>query len=136
MRIRAGDWPFLALAFAGLLGASGVAIGAWAAHGIAVDFGEHAARLFRTAVPWQMWHALALAMVAVWRIADSRAPGLWTALAAAGFAVGSILFCGALYASAIAPAGPLRYLAPFGGLFLIAAWLALAAAGVLRLARR
>lgn len=115
-------WPWLVLLFAGLLGVSGVAIGAWAAHGADASVGSRGADLIRTALPWQMWHAPSLAMLGVWALADAAAPRRWLAAIAAMMAGGTVLFCGGVYISALAPASPLRGAAPIGGTMLMLAW--------------
>jgi len=136
MSERKPRWPFVALGGAGLLGASGVALGAWSAHSLDAAVGTQAAALVRTALPWQMWHALALVAVALWRLSDPASPRRSLGMIALLFAAGTALFCGALYANAFAIAGPWRHLAPIGGFTLIGAWLLLALAAILRLGSR
>jgi uncharacterized membrane protein YgdD (TMEM256/DUF423 family) len=122
-------WPYFALAFAGLAGAAGVALGAWSAHGL----GGRAADLVRTALPWHMWHVLTLVAVAIWRIVDSATAPRTLAIAAALLVAGMVMFCGALYASAFGWRLPFSGVAPAGGLALIAGWLAVALAAAMRL---
>lgn len=124
-----GGWPLWAIAVAGLAGALGVGLGAWSAHGLS----GRSAELVRTAVPWQMWHVLALLAVALWRQLDGGVPPRVLGAAALLFLAGLLLFCGSLYANALGwrfvPPG----LAPIGGLALIGGWLAVALAAALRL---
>ena len=108
------------LALAGLNGLLGVALGAYAAHGLSatperVDF-------FRTAVSYQMWHALALLGVALLR---ARAPSLVADAAGVLFLAGIVLFSGSLYAIGFTGAAPVRMAAPIGGVALMAGWAAL-----------
>jgi uncharacterized membrane protein YgdD (TMEM256/DUF423 family) len=114
------------LILAGALGASAVALGAWAAHGLEASHGRRAVELVDTAVRYQLVHALA-ACVAV-ALAWPR-PSRWLSIAAWLFVIGATLFCGALHLLAFGGPRWLGMVAPLGGLALIAAWLALAWAG-------
>ena len=128
-----GGWPLWAISVAGLAGALGVGLGAWAAHGAGGLFGSRAAELVRTALPWHMWHVLALLAVALWRQLDGGGPPRVLAAAALLFFAGLLLFCGSLYASAFGLHFVPQGLAPIGGLALIGGWLAVALAAALRL---
>jgi uncharacterized membrane protein YgdD (TMEM256/DUF423 family) len=116
------------LAAAALNGAFAVAMGAYAAHGLAA-----ADPITRdwvgTAVRYQMWHALALLGVAALM---GRAPAAgWLLIAsAAAFLAGIVLFSGSLYLLALAGWRSAAAVTPFGGLVLILGWLALAGYGV------
>ncbi len=110
----------------GLLGAAAVAMAAVAAHGLAGRYDPAAIQQVRSAVQIQGWHALALLAVGVW----SRRGG-WPAQAAGyAFVFGTVLFCGAVYALALAGLH-LGGVAPAGGLLLIAGWLLLAGSAVI-----
>lgn len=115
------------IVLAGLNGGAAVAAGAFAAHGFGAD-GAQAAALVERASDYQMFHALALGLVAV---LAGRDPGgvwrWWLHGAGAFFLAGIGLFCGALYANA-AGLG-LGAMAPFGGTAFVVGWLALAVAG-------
>lgn len=111
-----------------------IGIGAlWAAIGVALGaFGAHALKdelvaadqldNWRTAVRYQMWHALAL--VAYGTLAERRQLAAYVGWA---FLVGSFLFSGSIYCLArdvLRPVmGPLT---PIGGALLISAWVTLA----------
>lgn len=103
----------LAVGAAGLYGASGVALGAAAAHLRGLDAAQ--AALLRQGVEMALWHALALL--------GAAAVGRGTAgrLAAWGFLVGTPLFCVPVAALAFGAGGLVR-LAPLGGTLLIASW--------------
>src|SRR3954451_6719256 len=119
----AGLW----LAVAALNGGIAVATGAYASHGLS---DPRMIELFRIAGQYQMWHALALAGVAVLaRLEVVAAPRL---LGVAGwmFLAGIVLFCGSLYLLAIQGPSPLGAVAPVGGISFMAGWVALAAVGV------
>jgi uncharacterized membrane protein YgdD (TMEM256/DUF423 family) len=100
---------------AALMGASGVALAAAAAH---VDGGEFA----RTASMFLILHAAALVAVSAHRA------GLWPAVAGLALAAGAILFSADLSARAFLGARLFPYAAPIGGSTMIVAWLALALA--------
>ena len=105
------------LALAAVNGLLGVALGAWGAHGLAAP--PERVEAFRTAVTYQMWHALALLGVAILR---ARGPGLALDAAGALFLAGIVLFSGSLYAVGVSGAAPVRMAAPVGGLALMAGW--------------
>jgi uncharacterized membrane protein YgdD (TMEM256/DUF423 family) len=121
------------------LGALGVALGAYGAHGLEKQLaawgyvGEDLAKRLanhETAVRYQMWHALAIVLVGV---ALAGRPSPWWQAAAAAFLIGVLIFSGLLYA--LVACGPswrwLGAIVPIGGLSLIAGWLLLAV-GALR----
>jgi uncharacterized membrane protein YgdD (TMEM256/DUF423 family) len=100
-----------------LAGFGAVAMAAFAAHGIHDATSE---RVVSSGVQMQGWHALALFGVGLWaprggRLAD--AAGL-------AFAVGMVLFCGALYSHGLAGVS-LGIVAPTGGTLLMIGWLLL-----------
>lgn len=102
------------IALGGLAGLLAVAAAAGAAH-LPVEAGE--ARAVASAVQMQGWHALALLGCGLW---GSRGGGL-THAAGAAFALGTLLFCGTVYAGALG--GPhLGVLAPVGGSLLMLGW--------------
>jgi uncharacterized membrane protein YgdD (TMEM256/DUF423 family) len=132
--------PFKWIAVAGaLLAAAGVGLGAFGAHGLEnylrqigyeTDLAKRTA-WFETAVRYQLYHALALvvvaALTAVQPVAGYRA-------AAVLFLVGVALFSGSLYAMTFAGEAwrKLGMVTPLGGLALIVGWLVLAVAAFRR----
>lgn len=112
-----------ALLIASLAGATAVALGAFGAHALRASLDERALAVWRTAVDYQFWHALALLFVGV-LARESRARSL--RVAAAAFAVGIPLFCASLYALALGAPGAVGAITPLGGVAFIAGWLALA----------
>ncbi len=113
------------LALAAVLGAVAVALGAWAAHGLEAAYGARAVALVETAVRYQLWHALAImAALGLHRVAGREVEAL--VRAAQLFALGMILFCGALYILAFGGPRWLGAVAPIGGLGMITGWLMLA----------
>jgi len=121
-----------------LLGASGVVLGAFGAHGLGDRLRPRSVEAWRTAANYQLLHSLALLATS----AASAAPALPAGL----FTGGVLAFSGSIYAlvlierAAGAPgpdAPPAAALArsvlgpvtPLGGLALAGGWLALALAG-------
>ena len=113
------------LALGALAGLGAVALSAWAAHG-GLDPGRLA--ILQNGITMQGWHALAL--LATGLLAERR-PFLPVHLAGAGFALGMLLFCGAITASAIGGVS-LGGVAPVGGVLLMLGWLALFLAALRR----
>lgn len=120
------------LAAAAIAGASGVAMGAYASHGlsfIAEPAAREAARiLMQTAVLYQLLHALALLGTGIW----ARALGANRWLTAAGglFVAGILLFSGLIYLRILTGMEVFRALVPWGGGCLIAAWACLGGAAL------
>jgi uncharacterized membrane protein YgdD (TMEM256/DUF423 family) len=103
----------------GLAGASAVAFGAFGAHALqsVLDAAHH--ELWHTAVEYHFWHALALA------IAVSCGQGKAARMATWLLALGIVLFSGSLYGLALGAPRWLGIVTPFGGVALIAGWIAL-----------
>jgi uncharacterized membrane protein YgdD (TMEM256/DUF423 family) len=101
-----------ALLAASLLGALGVALGAFGAHGL------------RARVSVERLAVLALLGVAIWWRLAPGTPGLM--LAGWGFTLGILIFSGSLYALVLSDLRWLGAITPLGGLLLIAGWLGLA----------
>lgn len=106
--------PFLFLAAVG--GFIGVAMGAFGAHGLKHLLSEHLLDVYKTAVSYQMWHVLALAVVGVLPTHKLLRWAGWLLVA------GIVLFSGSLYLLAIFNVGWLGMITPFGGLAFLAAW--------------
>ena len=124
---RSSSW----LIIAGCFGAMAVAMGAWAAHGLAAD--PAAQRLADMPSRYQMLHAVAPPSLSA--LPPSSGWAARTLGAARCFtAAGVILFCGTLYGIAAGFGAPFPGAAPLGGVALIAGWLSIAATGVARLA--
>ena len=97
--------------------------GAVGTHALALD--EQALRSFETAVRFQFFHGLGV--IALVLVGLAGRGGTLRAIAAWLMLVGTVLFCGSIYARAFgAPAGIVS-IAPYGGVAFMAAWLAFAA---------
>ncbi|MSQ71536.1 MAG: DUF423 domain-containing protein [Betaproteobacteria bacterium] len=101
----------------------GVALGAFGAHALKGHLGGDMLVVWRTAVEYQMVHALGLFAVGLLALhLPKSAPLKW-----AGFlmAAGIVLFSGSLYVLALTGMRGLGAITPFGGLAFIAGWAAL-----------
>ena len=115
------------LVAAAIFGALAVALGAFGAHGLeTITSDSKILHGFQTGVQYQMYHALALLLVA---LLSDKLLGKWLIWAGNCFITGVILFSGSLYlltlfkiqgSSAVKFAGPIT---PLGGLFFITGWL-------------
>ncbi len=114
---------------AGILGATGVGLGASGAHGPLHDAlaARGMANTWETAVRYQLLHAVALIAVGAW---SRNAGGKLVGWAARGLTVGTILFSGSLYWLCFGGPRWLGPVTPLGGVALIAGWLCLAAAAL------
>jgi len=115
------------LAIASIFGALEVAAGAFASHALKDRLTEKALNIFETGARYQMYHALALLMVA---LLLSRAEASQTFIIAAGwaFVAGIAIFSGSLYALSLTDIKWLGAIAPLGGTALIIGWICLAVA--------
>jgi uncharacterized membrane protein YgdD (TMEM256/DUF423 family) len=113
------------IALGAVAGCGAVAMSAYAAHGLA-GLDPAARHIVESGVQMQGWHALALLGAGLW------APrGGWLAdLAGAAFALGLLLFCGAVYSLGIRGVS-LGVVAPTGGMLLMGGWLLLALSAAL-----
>lgn len=105
---------------AAVLGFLGVALGAFGAHTLTATFAANGREeTFRTAVHYQMIHALALLAVA-WR-AEKQALRLlrWAGFL---FTAGVLLFSGSLYLLSIFDLSFMGAVAPMGGASLLGGW--------------
>jgi uncharacterized membrane protein YgdD (TMEM256/DUF423 family) len=119
------------LAWAGFLGATGVALGAFGAHALKGSLEAASARgAWETAVMYQLLHACALLGLAAWMRGSSgpaERRALWAARLWAG---GSVLFSGSIYILCLGGPHWLGPVTPLGGATLIAGWIAAAAAAL------
>jgi uncharacterized membrane protein YgdD (TMEM256/DUF423 family) len=123
------------IAVAGALGFLGVALGAFGAHGLETSLKEAvdgAKRLawWHTAVQYQLWHALLLLAVGLWRRLDAAAPARLLNAAGVLVVVGVALFSGSLYAMTLSGITKLGMVTPLGGLAFLGAWACVAAAAL------
>jgi uncharacterized membrane protein YgdD (TMEM256/DUF423 family) len=113
-----------------LLAFLGVAFGAFGAHALRSRLSPEMLSVFETGVRYQMYHAIAVLLVAaaIGHIGNTRL------LAAAGwaFSAGIVLFSGSLYALAFTGVGILGAITPIGGLLFLVGWACLLLFAILR----
>ena len=116
--------PRLFLAIAALFGGLAVAAGAFATHALKARLSERALEIFETAARYQMYHALALILVA---LLLSRLDSIQAVLGFAGWAfiVGVVVFSGSLYALSLTGIKVLGAITPLGGIAFILGWVGL-----------
>lgn len=106
-----------------LNGAFAVAAGAFGAHLLEGRITVADTGVFQTAVYYQLIHAAA--MVALGTLKGQILPAILHVTSWA-MAIGTILFCGSLYAVSLGSAAIVSYIAPIGGGLLLLGWLLLA----------
>lgn len=125
------------LIVAALDGGMAVAAGAYARHALAAPTDRYAAELFGIAAQYQMWHGLALAVVALLAGEMPAGGAAWSLrLSGWAFVIGLALFDGALYSLALYGTPLFTGAAPLGGFVLMGGWAALAMAAALWIGNR
>ncbi|CAM2974380.1 MULTISPECIES: DUF423 domain-containing protein [Pseudomonas] len=110
------------LMLAAFFGFTGVALGAFAAHGLKKSLTAEYLAIFHTGVTYQLVHALALFGVA---LLAAHVPGRLVLWAGVSFSIGILLFSGSLYLLTTIGIGKLGIITPFGGLAFLIGWLCL-----------
>ncbi len=113
--------PSFWLAAASILGALGVAMGAFGAHALRGRLTPDQLASFGTAVQYHLLHSVALLALALWASAAGRSIQLPAAL----FSAGIVLFSGSIYGLLLTDQRWLGPVTPLGGLCFIAGWLSL-----------
>ena len=129
MTKRSGGYCFPLLA-AGILGLTGVAIGAFGAHALKSALLERGMmQAWETGSRYHLFHAVAMIGVAAWAHVAAGNSGarlmFWTARL---WCAGIVLFSGSLYWLALGGPRWLGPVTPLGGVALMAGWLLLAIA--------
>ena len=129
---KSNFWPKIVF-WAGLLGASGVILGALGAHALADRLTDNGmTQTWETAVKYHLVHAVALLALAAWGVVNEDKSGVnqkYLCWAAWCWLVGTVLFSGSLYVLALNGPHWIGPVTPLGGLALIAGWLLVAVAG-------
>lgn len=114
----------------GLLALLAVMAGAFGAHGLRGLVSERGLEVFQTAVTYQMYHSIALVLVAILAaLGLSRKLLGW----AAGFYLaGILLFSGSLYLLVLTEIRWIGPITPLGGACFMVGWALLIAAGINR----
>ena len=115
------------ICLASLFGMSSLVLSAIARH--ALDLPADLMSSFQVAAQYQIFHAILLLLIALFL---HLGPNFL--LLAAGWlcVIGTTLFCGSIYAKIFLEAPDLTFLAPYGGISLMLAWLCLALYGIRR----
>lgn len=114
-----------------LIAGLAVILGAFGAHGLKQVVPPETVSTFETGVRYQFYHSFALFACGV---LFDKCKRRWVKFAAFSFIAGIVLFSGSLYVLTIVKATEtvgltkLGIITPFGGLFFIAGWIALAIA--------
>lgn len=114
------------LILSGVFGFLGVALGAFGAHALRAYLeklpdGAKRAEWWETASRYHLIHALAIGVAAY---LAARAPGGASTAAGYCFAGGILLFSGSLYTMTLTGIRVLGAVTPFGGLLMMAGWIA------------
>lgn len=112
-------------AIGAVLGALGVAAGAFGAHALRARLEARQLEIWETAARYQLWHALALVLVALLVARGASTAGR---VAGGAFAAGTVIFSGSLYLLVLTGRTWLGAVTPIGGVLLIVGWVALAVA--------
>jgi uncharacterized membrane protein YgdD (TMEM256/DUF423 family) len=114
------------LAIASMLGGISVVFGAFASHALRDRLSANSLAIWETGTRYQMYHALALMLVAflISRFPDS----VLLVVAGYAFVAGTFIFSGSLYALTLTGIKWLGAITPIGGMALIIGWLCLALA--------
>ncbi|MDN6876327.1 Uncharacterized membrane protein YgdD, TMEM256/DUF423 family [Pseudomonas citronellolis] len=110
------------LLFAAFFGFTGVALGAFAAHGLKSRLSSDYLAIFQTGVHYQMLHALALFGVA---LLSAHLGGRLVGIAGGFFVAGILIFSGSLYLLTLTSTPVLGAITPIGGVCFLAGWLCL-----------
>lgn len=116
------------IVLAAILGGLSVVAGAFATHALRAKLSDRALEIFETAARYQMYHAIALLLIALLLSRPELSP---TILSVSGwaFVVGIAIFSGSLYALSLTDIKILGAITPLGGVALILGWFCLAYAG-------
>lgn len=109
----------LALLCGAIYGFLGVALGAFGAHGLRERLTPDLLAVWKTAVEYQFYHALALLLVG---LLASQRPSIALTNAGICFALGVLIFSGSLYTLALSGQRWLGAITPLGGLLFLAGW--------------
>ncbi|CAH0287613.1 DUF423 domain-containing protein [Pseudomonas brassicacearum] len=110
------------LMLAAFFGFTGVALGAFAAHGLKNRLSADYLAIFHTGVTYQLVHTLALLGVA---LLATHIPGRIVTWAGVSFVVGILLFSGSLYLLTLTGISKLGIITPLGGVAFLVGWLCL-----------
>lgn len=120
----------LALVCGALFALLAVMAGAFGAHGLRGVLGSQGLEVFQTAVTYQVYHSLALILVAILPVAGFSRHLL--GIAAGFFVVGILLFSGSLYLLVLTGIRWVGPVTPIGGICFMVGWILVAISGFRR----
>ncbi len=97
----------------------GIAVGAFGAHGLKHILSPEMKQVYETGVQYQIYHALALFIVAGLVATNSSRSTSW---AGYFFIAGILLFSGSLYALSLSGIKKIGWITPVGGLSFLIGW--------------
>lgn len=107
------------LMLAAFFGFTGVALGAFGAHGLKNRLSAEYMAIFQTGVLYQLIHALAIFCVALLAM---QIQGRLVTYAGIAFTLGIILFSGSLYLLTLTGVSKIGIITPIGGLCFLLGW--------------
>ncbi|MDE5076112.1 MAG: DUF423 domain-containing protein [Trichodesmium sp. St5_bin2_1] len=116
------------LVIASILGGLSVVAGSFASHALKEKLSQYSLDIFQTGARLQVYHSLALLMVALLLIIEEPPQSLMV-VAGYAFITGIVIFSGSLYALSITGIKWLGAITPIGGVVLIVGWSCMAIAG-------
>ncbi|MEL6398837.1 MAG: DUF423 domain-containing protein [Cyanobacteria bacterium J06607_6] len=116
-------------AIAAILGGLSVAGGAFASHALQGQLSERAIAVLGTGIRYQMYHALALLVIAL-LLGQDKVATAWLTAAGWLLVAGVVMFSGSLYLISLAGIKAVGPVTPLGGVALIAGWACLAIAAL------
>lgn len=119
------------LAIAAILGGTSVIFGAFASHALQNQLSDRAIEIWETGTKYQMYHALALIVVALLLLTSLYQNSMPLIVAGYAFILGIVLFSGSLYALSLTGIKILGAITPIGGVALIIGWICLTIAAVI-----
>ena len=124
---RVFGFPLVAGAFLALLA---VMAGAFGAHGLRNLVSERGLEVFQTAVTYQIYHSIALVLLAL--LAGQGLPRKLLGWSAGFFLAGILLFSGSLYLLVLTDIRWIGPITPIGGVCFIVGWALLITSGLRR----
>ena len=117
------------LVIASILGGLSVVAGSFASHALKEKLSQYSLDIFQTGARLQIYHSLALLMVAFLLIIIEELPQSLMVVAGYAFITGIVIFSGSLYALSMTGIKWLGAITPIGGVVLIVGWGCMAIAG-------
>lgn len=115
------------LAIGAIFAGIAVAGGAFAAHALRDHLNDRTLAIFETGIRYQMYHALALLLIAG-LLSRPELPPLSLTIAGYAFIIGTIIFSSSLYMLSLSGIKWLGAVTPLGGVAFIVGWACLAIA--------